>query len=226
LCLVVFLLVGGVIHTLTARVVHPTATLQPAPINNSESQTNSDQGTAQKEPPPQRKGKVKSADNKRASQDQKAQIPEGTNPPVVLNNSPGSVLSFGQSGGITAGTVNIGPPEPKLTVSVISETPIQSPDNSSVVSEFRKRLAITTDRDTDKLSFTLIFDAPFTKAEVSTSFFNQIAVQEESLTTIAGEPAYMFSLKSPSMLRVNDAIYVDVYSRQPIKPVRFEKGLL
>ena len=44
--------------------------------------------------------------------------PAESSPPIILQNSPSSAVSFGQQGGITAGTINefgVTPPEPKIT---------------------------------------------------------------------------------------------------------------
>jgi hypothetical protein len=80
-------------------------------------------------------------------------------PPVVLKDSPGSAISFGQQGGITAGTVNIGSPEPQLTWSAIEKSP---PENAKHPRAYAR---ITVDRSFPDAKFAVICDRPCSGVE-------------------------------------------------------------
>ena len=137
--------------------------------------------------------------------------------PPIINTCPNGIC--GQV--VVGGTVNNNaPPEPKLTASISEVKPTQG-----ATGETKKyKVTIKTDKPTGPpLSFVLIFDGPFSDAQVSTSYRSQIAMRGGPGVS-NGNPAFGFSLFDPSVLPADGELYVTVSSDKLLRLIGFSRG--
>ena len=138
--------------------------------------------------PPDEPPSRQTSQTKHPKQDSKAVAPPPSAPPVTLQNSPGSAVSYNQQGGVTAGTFIQGDPPPQFILTTISEN---TPQDGLYETNFK--LQVTTAR-----SIVLRLKARATR------FVGEMRITKEVPLGAGGEAFMsMLSRRGPTLIEEN-----------------------
>jgi hypothetical protein len=146
--------------------------------------------------------------------------PEPSRPeqPLWVIQGPRSAFSFNQRGGITAGIVNMGQPEPTVSVTTENQTDDQG--------RFVIRVALKTDENIAGPSFRLEFDQTLVNAWPLLSYGNGGQICVCSIFSAGNGPghnAFSLSISQPVVMPANGEIDVIAVSEKPLKLLRWTR---